>query len=178
MEITDVKVFRVREEKLKAFVSIVIDDCFMVNDIKVIQGRESRFISMPSRRKRNGEFKDVAHPLDNDTRSQLEARILEEYDRVVEEGGDEAVESDMDARPPRRRRRRRRRSGRRRPEKAPAGKKTPEGQVASPDKQSAAVPAPEPSREPEAPAPAKSESEATSLEEVAEKHLSDSFWST
>ena len=60
MEITEVKVFRVREEKLKAFVSIVIDDCFMVNDIKVIQGRETRFISMPSRRKRNGEYR--THP--------------------------------------------------------------------------------------------------------------------
>ena len=48
MEITEVKVFPVREEKLKAFVSIIIDDCFMVNDIKIIQGRETRFISMPN----------------------------------------------------------------------------------------------------------------------------------
>jgi stage V sporulation protein G len=178
MEITEVKVFRVREEKLKAFVSIVIDDCFMVNDIKVIQGRESRFISMPSRRKRNGEFKDVAHPLDNDTRSQLEARILEEYDRVVEEGGDEPVESDMDARPPRRRRRRRRRSGRRRQGDPAVGKDTSAGEQASRDEPSAAAPTEESPREPAVPAPAKPDSEATSLEEVAEKHLSDSFWST
>ena len=82
MEITEVKVFPVKEEKLKAFVSIVIDDCFMVNDIKIIQGREHRFISMPSRRKKNGDFKDVAHPLNSETRNRMEARILAEYDRV------------------------------------------------------------------------------------------------
>ena len=56
MEITEVKVFAVGDEKLKAFVSVVFDSCFMVNDIKVIQGRESLFISMPSRRKKNGQF--------------------------------------------------------------------------------------------------------------------------
>ncbi len=82
MEITDVKVFPVKEEKLKAFVSIVMDECFMVNDIKVISGRDGYFISMPSRRKKNGKFKDVAHPLNNETRQMMERRILEEYERV------------------------------------------------------------------------------------------------
>src|SRR3569832_2315406 len=66
MEITEVKVFPIQEEKLKAFVSIVFDHCFMVNDIKIIQGRDGLFISMPSRKKKNGEFKDVAHPLNNE----------------------------------------------------------------------------------------------------------------
>ena len=84
MEITEVKIFKVGEEKLKAFVSIVIDQCFMVNDIKVIQGKDGLFISMPSRRKRNGEFKDVAHPLNNPTRRMLEERILDEYRGVAE----------------------------------------------------------------------------------------------
>lgn len=79
MEITEVRVYPVREEKLKAFVSIVLDRCFMVNDIKVIQGKEGLFISMPSRRKKNGEFKDVAHPLNQETRSWVEERILGEY---------------------------------------------------------------------------------------------------
>jgi stage V sporulation protein G len=83
MEITEVKVFPVQEEKLKAFVSVVFDHCFMVNDIKVIQGRDGLFISMPSRRKKNGEFKDVAHPLNNDCRKMIEGRILEQYDRMV-----------------------------------------------------------------------------------------------
>lgn len=83
MEITEVKVFLVDEEKLKAFVSIVLDQCFMVNDIKVIQGRDGLFISMPSRKKKNGEFKDVAHPLNNETRRRIEIRILDEYRRVL-----------------------------------------------------------------------------------------------
>ena len=82
MEITEVKIFLVDEEKLRAFVSIVLDKCFMINDIKVIQGRDGLFISMPSRRKKNGDFKDVAHPLNNETRSWLEKHILTEYQRL------------------------------------------------------------------------------------------------
>jgi stage V sporulation protein G len=85
MEITEVKVFPIQEEKLRAFVSIVIDRCFMVNDIKVIQGRDGLFISMPSRRKKNGDFKDIAHPLNNDTRRMIEERILSEYEGAVGE---------------------------------------------------------------------------------------------
>ncbi len=82
MEITQVKVFPVNEEKLKAYVSIVLDDCFLVSDLKVIQGPNGLFISMPSKRKKNGEFKDIAHPLNRETRERLEKRILEEYERV------------------------------------------------------------------------------------------------
>jgi stage V sporulation protein G len=82
MEITQVKVFPVDEEKLKAYVSIVLDDCFLVSDLKVIQGPNGLFISMPSKRKKSGEFKDVAHPLNRETREWMEKRILEEYGRV------------------------------------------------------------------------------------------------
>ena len=88
MEITEVKVFPVQEEKLKAFVSIVFDHCFMVNDIKIIQGREGLFISMPSRKKKNGEFKDVAHPLNNETRRMIEVKVLGEYERILAERGE------------------------------------------------------------------------------------------
>src|SRR5215210_5484011 len=91
MEITEVKVFPIQEEKLKAFVSIVFDQCFMVNDIKIIQGREGLFISMPSRKKKNGEFKDVAHPLNNETRRMIEDKVLKEYHRVLVERGEEPV---------------------------------------------------------------------------------------
>jgi stage V sporulation protein G len=83
MEITEVRVFPVHEEKLKAFVSIVFDHCFMVNDLKVIQGKDGLFLSMPSRRKKNGEYKDVAHPLNNETRRRVEERVLGEYHRVL-----------------------------------------------------------------------------------------------
>ena len=88
MEITEVKVFPIQEEKLKAFVSIVFDHCFMVNDIKIIQGREGLFISMPSRKKKNGEFKDVAHPLNNETRRMIEDKVLGEYERILGERGE------------------------------------------------------------------------------------------
>jgi len=84
MNITQVKVFPVAEEKLKAYVSIVIDECFLVSDLKVIQGPNGLFISMPSKRKKNGEFKDIAHPLNRETRERMEKRILEEYARVKE----------------------------------------------------------------------------------------------
>ena len=105
MEITEVKVFPIHEEKLKAFVSIVFDHCFMVNDIKIIQGKDGLFISMPSRKKKNGEFKDVAHPLNNETRRMIEGKILAEYERVLGERG-EAVpvlgerHSELSAAPP------------------------------------------------------------------------------
>src|SRR6187549_2271106 len=91
MEITEVKVFPIQEEKLKAFVSIVFDHCFMVNDIKIIQGREGLFISMPSRKKKNGEFKDVAHPLNNETRRMIEEKVLGEYHRVLAERGEDPM---------------------------------------------------------------------------------------
>src|ERR1044071_4091631 len=87
MEITEVKVFPIHEEKLKAFVSVVFDHCFMVNDIKIIQGRDGLFISMPSRKKKNGEFKDVAHPLNNETRRMIEGKVLGEYERALAERG-------------------------------------------------------------------------------------------
>src|ERR1700688_2050664 len=93
MEITEVKVFPIQEEKLKAFVSIVFDQCFMVNDIKIIQGRDGLFISMPSRKKKNGEFKDVAHPLNNETRRMIEDKVLGEYERVLAERGEKAAPS-------------------------------------------------------------------------------------
>lgn len=100
MQITEVKVFPISEDKLKAFVSVVFDGCFMVNDIKVIRGRDGLFISMPSRKKKNGEFKDVAHPLNNETRRMIETQILAEYERVLGEkaeggaaAGNEAVVS-------------------------------------------------------------------------------------
>jgi stage V sporulation protein G len=82
MNITQVKVFPVAEEKLKAYVSIVLDECFLISDLKIIQGPNSLFVSMPSKRKKNGEFKDVAHPLNRETRERMERRILEEYERV------------------------------------------------------------------------------------------------
>lgn len=87
MDITQVKVFPVEEEKLKAYVSIVLDDCFLVSDLKVIHGPNGLFISMPSKRKKNGEFKDIAHPLNRETRERMERLILDEYERARPQAG-------------------------------------------------------------------------------------------
>lgn len=87
MEITDVRVFPVDEEKLKAFVSIIIDDCFVVSDIKIISGTSGLFISMPSKKRKNGTFRDVAHPLNSETRKRIEDRILACYKETVARSG-------------------------------------------------------------------------------------------
>src|SRR6185436_3703366 len=93
MDITQVRVFPVEEEKLKAFVSVIFDDCFVVSDIKIIQGTNGLFVSMPSKRRKNGTFRDIAHPLNTETRSKIEERIIEKYkEAVLESGGAPAAE--------------------------------------------------------------------------------------
>jgi stage V sporulation protein G len=86
MEITDVKVIPVDDEKLKAFVSIVFDQCFVVTDIKIIHGPKGLFVSMPSKKRKDGTFKDIAHPLNSETRDRMEKIILAEYEREVARG--------------------------------------------------------------------------------------------
>ena len=88
MEITQIRVFPVHEEKLKAFVSVILDECFVVSDIKIIQGTSGLFVSMPSKKRKNGTFRDIAHPLNNETRRRFEEQIITEYQDVVSrEGG-------------------------------------------------------------------------------------------
>ena len=82
MKITEVKVYPANEGKLKAYATMVIDDCFIIRDLKVIQSDLGMFVSMPSRRKKDGSFKDVAHPLNQETRQMIEARIIEEFNKV------------------------------------------------------------------------------------------------
>ena len=84
MEITQVRVFPVEEEKLKAFVSVIFDDCFVVSDIKIIQGNSGLFISMPSKKGKNGTFRDIAHPLNSDTRGSIEESVITKYREVRE----------------------------------------------------------------------------------------------
>lgn len=200
MEITEVKVFPVSEDKLKAFVSVVLDCCFMVNDIKVIRGKDGLFISMPSRKKKNGEFKDVAHPLNNETRRMIEERVLDEYERVLRGRGEAPevgrrrlkIDEEEEAAPPR---------GvpavaapprsERAPGASPAaaaptadgGDELPRPAAAAPASASARAQQ-DPERAPEAPPGARGgdgrdtePSEGKSLEEIQEMHLRDSFWS-
>ena len=83
MEITEVKVFPVQEDKLKGYVTITLDHCFVVRDIKIIEGPSGLFVSMPSKKRKDGTYKDVAHPINKDTRMMMEGRILEEYRRTL-----------------------------------------------------------------------------------------------
>jgi len=90
MEITQVRVFPVDDEKLKAFVSVIFDDCFVVSDIKIIEGQQGLFISMPSKKRKNGTFRDIAHPLNNETRRRFEEEIIASY-RDELEGSQDAL---------------------------------------------------------------------------------------
>ncbi|HIX28528.1 MAG TPA: septation regulator SpoVG [Candidatus Blautia stercoravium] len=86
MNITDVRVRRVAKEgKMKAVVSITIDEEFVVHDIKVIEGEKGLFIAMPSRKATDGEYRDIAHPINSETRERIQNIILEKYEQVLEE---------------------------------------------------------------------------------------------
>ena len=94
MNITDVRVRRVAKEgKMKAVVSITIDEEFVVHDIKVIEGEKGLFIAMPSRKATDGEYRDIAHPINSATRERIQYIILEKYEQVLaEELVEESVE--------------------------------------------------------------------------------------
>ena len=79
MEITEVAVVPVEENKLRAYVNITIDNCFMVRGLKIIQGKDGLFVAMPNKQGKNGAFRDVAHPINADTRKMIETMVLDKY---------------------------------------------------------------------------------------------------
>ena len=86
MTITDVRVRKIASEgKMKAIVSVTFDNEFVVHDIKVIEGQNVLFIAMPSRKTPDGEFKDIAHPINTETRERIQGAILEAYEKAVSE---------------------------------------------------------------------------------------------
>lgn len=86
MKITDVRVRKITKEgKMKAIVSITLDDEFVVHDIKVIEGEKGLFIAMPSKKASDGEYRDIAHPINSSTRELIQNIILENYERAVNE---------------------------------------------------------------------------------------------
>ena len=90
MQITDVRVRKVTKEgKMRAVVSITIDDVFVVHDIKVIEGEKGLFIAMPSQKASDGEYRDIAHPINSETRDKIQSLILEKYQEVASESEDE-----------------------------------------------------------------------------------------
>lgn len=92
MTITDVRVRKVAKDgKMKAVVSITLDDEFVVHDIKVIEGEKGLFIAMPSRKATDGEYRDIAHPINSETRERIQRIILEEYEKAAAEPSEEEL---------------------------------------------------------------------------------------
>ena len=95
MQVTDVRVRRIEKEgKMKAIVSITMDNEFVIHDIKVIEGEKGLFIAMPSRKATDGEYRDIAHPINSETREKIQGIILQKYEQVLAE---EPVEAEQPA---------------------------------------------------------------------------------
>lgn len=91
MQITELRIRKVEDEgKLRAYVTVTFDDCFVVHNVKIIEGKTGLFIAMPSRKTANGEYKDVAHPISPEFRNEMQDKILSEYNAGhIETGGAE-----------------------------------------------------------------------------------------
>ncbi len=86
MKITDIRVRKINTEgRMKAVVSVTFDDAFAVHDIKVIEGQDKLFVAMPSRKTPDGEFKDIAHPINAETREIIQKAIIEKYNEAAAE---------------------------------------------------------------------------------------------
>lgn len=93
VQITDVRIRKINTEgKMKAIVSVTFDDQFVVHDIKLIEGQNGLFIAMPSRKTPEGEFKDIAHPINSETRSMIQDAILKEYELTLDQSAITATE--------------------------------------------------------------------------------------
>ena len=88
MKITEVKVFPVNEERLKAYVTIVIEDCFVVRDLKIIEGPSGLFVAMPSKKRKDGQFRDLAHPLNQETRKMIEDEVFKAFENEIKTMGE------------------------------------------------------------------------------------------
>jgi stage V sporulation protein G len=104
LNLTDIRITKIEgDEKLRAFASIVIEGCFLVGDLRVVEGEEGFFVSMPSKRKRDGSFKDIAYPLNNETREFIERQVLLAYESStgtraisrIESGEESTVRPDL-----------------------------------------------------------------------------------
>lgn len=87
MQITEIKVFPVNEERLKAYVTIVLEGCFVIRDLKIISGNAGLFVAMPSKKRKDGTYRDIAHPLNQSTRTEMEEMILKKYLEEIKTGG-------------------------------------------------------------------------------------------
>ncbi len=97
MEITDIRIKSVSTGgKLRAYVTVTFDDCFVVHNLKIISGKAGTFIAMPSRKTKTGEYKDIAHPINSEFRHQLQSEIIGEYDKIKTEVEHDSGEFESD----------------------------------------------------------------------------------
>lgn len=95
MTITEVKVFPAKDDgRLKAYATIVFENAFIIRDLKIIEGAKGLFVSMPSRRRKDGTFRDIVHPLNSEMRRQIEDRVIQEYNNVEKSGRSEMFAED------------------------------------------------------------------------------------
>ena len=95
MNITDVRVRKVLTEgKMKAIVSVTLDDAFVIHDVKVVDGQNGLFVAMPSRKTPTGEFRDIAHPISQESRDLLQRKVLEKYEEALASGEGIVAEED------------------------------------------------------------------------------------
>ena len=85
MQITDIVVYPVNEEKLKAYVTLTFDSCFVVRDLKVIKAQKGYFVAMPNKKRKDGVIRDIAHPLNQEMRDYIETKVLEKYRELLAE---------------------------------------------------------------------------------------------
>lgn len=90
MEITEIRISLREDNKLKAFASITLDNCFVIRGLKIIEGGKGIFVAMPSRRRPDGTYQDIAHPINNETRDRMEAEIIAAYEKEVKQAASEA----------------------------------------------------------------------------------------
>lgn len=87
MKITEVRVFLKNEEKLKAYAAVTFDECFVVHNLRIVKGEKGLMVCMPSRKKNDGTFKDIAHPITNEFRGKVEKTVLKAYEAKLKEAG-------------------------------------------------------------------------------------------
>lgn len=84
MQITEVKIYPVNEDRLRAYVTITLENCFVIRDLKIIQGTAGLFVAMPSKKRKDGQFRDIAHPLNQETREHIEQMVFDAYKKEIE----------------------------------------------------------------------------------------------
>ncbi|MBL7672032.1 MAG: septation regulator SpoVG [Bdellovibrionaceae bacterium] len=100
MKITEVKIFPVNEERLKAYVSITIEGAFVVRDLKIIKGIGGLFVAMPSKKRKDGQFSDIAHPLNQETRNMIEDLVFAAYEKELRSMGQTLIDLQREKSPP------------------------------------------------------------------------------